>query len=103
MSALQIALLSAGAPGHEIIIPTPCWLDYPVYVHHVGGTPIMVAPERGTELDLNTVAAAVTKRTAPAWYSLRPIQTGRTNNLPPLNSLPPQFLTVGRNFEPTST
>src|SRR3546814_17144200 len=28
MSALPLVLLSAGAPGHETILPTPCWPNY---------------------------------------------------------------------------
>src|SRR3546814_12162595 len=30
MSALQIAMLSAGAPAPEITLPTPCWPQHPV-------------------------------------------------------------------------
>lgn len=63
MSALQIALLSANASAGEVIIPTPCWLDYPVYVRHVGATPVMVPPDDAAALDLDAVAAAVTERT----------------------------------------
>ena len=95
MSALQIALLSAGAPGHEIIIPTPCWLDYPVYVHHVGGTPIMVAPRDGTELDLDAIAAAVTKRTRAVLLSHPANPTGRNYDRATLNSLAQAITTRG--------
>jgi len=32
MAALQLALRVAGDPGDEVLIPVPCWLDYPLYV-----------------------------------------------------------------------
>ncbi|WP_448205596.1 aminotransferase class I/II-fold pyridoxal phosphate-dependent enzyme [Azospirillum sp. sgz302134] len=81
MAALQIALLSANAPGGEVIVPTPCWLDYPVYVRHVGGTPVMVPPDRDAGLDLDAVAAAVTERTRAVLLSHPANPTGR--NLDP--------------------
>lgn len=62
MSALQIALWAAGR-GAEVIVPAPCWLDVPVYVHHVGATPVMVPPDRDARIDPDAVAAAITERT----------------------------------------
>jgi aspartate aminotransferase len=63
MSALHLALLAANAPGGEVVVPTPCWLDVPVYVRHTGATPIMVAPDREARLDLDALAAAITEHT----------------------------------------
>lgn len=63
MSALHVALRAANVAGHEVIIPTPCWLDYPLYARHLGATPVMVAPDADAGLDLDAVAAAVTRRT----------------------------------------
>ena len=63
MSALHIALLSCDAAGGDVIIPIPCWLDYPIYVRHAGGEPILVPPEGDAALDIDAVAAAITERT----------------------------------------
>jgi aspartate aminotransferase len=87
MSALQIALLSATAPGGEVIVPTPCWLDYPVYVRHVGATPVMVPPDRDAALDLDAVAAALTERTRAVLLSHPANPTGRNYNHATLASL----------------
>ncbi len=63
MSALQIALLAAHARGGEVVVPTPCWLDYPIYARHAGATPVMVPPDGDVKLDPHAVAAAITERT----------------------------------------
>src|SRR5206468_245098 len=39
MAALQISLRASGTPGDEVVIPVPCWLDYPLYVRHTGLEP----------------------------------------------------------------
>jgi aspartate aminotransferase len=63
MSALHLALLAANAPGGEVIVPTPCWLDVPVYVRHAGATPVMVFPDADARLDLEAIGAAITAQT----------------------------------------
>jgi aspartate aminotransferase len=64
MSALQLALRTAGKPGDEVVIPVPCWLDYPLYVRALGLVPRLV-PLVGArfDLDVDTVSRALTKRT----------------------------------------
>jgi aspartate aminotransferase len=87
MSALQVALLSANAPSAEVIIPTPCWLDYPVYVRHIGATPVMVQPDRDAALDIDAVAAAVTERTRAVLLSHPNNPTGQNYDHTTLASL----------------
>ena len=96
MSALQIALLSADAPGGEVIVPTPCWFDYPVYVRHVGATPVMVQSDRDAALDLDAVAAAVTERTRALLLSNPANPTGRNYDHATLASLAAAILARGR-------
>src|SRR4051812_48258233 len=54
MAALHLALLSAGQPGDEVVIPTPCWLDYPLYVRATRLVPrqVPLAP-RTFDLDVD--------------------------------------------------
>jgi aspartate aminotransferase len=64
MAALHLALRGSGAPGDELIIPVPCWLDYPVYARHVGLEPVLVRLRDGDfTLDIDAIADAITERT----------------------------------------
>jgi aspartate aminotransferase len=64
MSALQLALRTAGDPGDEVVIPVPCWLDYPLYVRALGLVPRLV-PLGGErfDLDLDALSRALNNRT----------------------------------------
>jgi aspartate aminotransferase len=64
MSALQIALFATIDGGDEVVIPTPCWLDHPLYVLHTRGVPVTV-PSTGAKLalDIEAIAASITART----------------------------------------
>ncbi len=87
MSALQIALLAADAPGGEVIIPTPCWLDYPVYVRHIGAAPVMVPPNRNATLDPAAIALAVTEQTRVVLLSHPSNPTGENYSHATLDAL----------------
>jgi aspartate aminotransferase len=64
MSALHLALRTAGQPGDEVVIPTPCWLDYPLYARMLGLVPRMVPlADECFDLDLEAVENALTDRT----------------------------------------
>ena len=77
-AALHVALRAAGAPGDEVIVPVPCWLDYPVYARHLGLTPVPVPLAEGTfELDVQAIADAVTQRTCAVLLSHPANPTGR--------------------------
>ena len=58
MAALQLALRAIGEPQADVVIPVPCWLDYPLYVRSLDMRPIMVplsAPR--FDLDVDAIAA----------------------------------------------
>ena len=78
MSALQIALRVSGEPGDQVVIPVPCWLDYPLYVRSLGLEPRLVAlrPDR-FDLDVEAIAAAVGPRTCAVILSQPANPTGR--------------------------
>jgi aspartate aminotransferase len=70
MSALQIALRATCGHGSEVVIPAPCWLDYPVYARHVGAVPVMVPfATADAPLDIAAIAAAITRRTGAVLLS----------------------------------
>lgn len=52
-------------PGDEVIIPAPCWVSYPGMVQLLGGTPIVVACDAGSNFRLSAAAleAAITPQT----------------------------------------
>lgn len=64
MAALHLALHTAGSPGDEVVIPVPCWLDYPLFARSTGRVPVHVPLSPGTfDLDVDAIAAAITERT----------------------------------------
>lgn len=64
MSALQIILRAVTHPGDEVIVPVPCWLDYPLYAVHVGAVPVMVRPDPATaDLDIGGIVGCIGPRT----------------------------------------
>jgi aspartate aminotransferase len=82
MSALHLALLAGGRAGGDVIVPVPCWLDYPLYARATGLRPIPVplAPET-FQLDVAAVADAISERTCAVLLSHPANPTGR--NYPP--------------------
>lgn len=87
-AALHVALRVAGQPGDEVIIPVPCWLDYPPYVRAVGLTPVLVPLAEGSfELDAAGIARAVTPRTCAVLFSHPANPTGRAYDQQTLTAL----------------
>jgi aspartate aminotransferase len=78
MSALQLALRTIGRQGDEVLIPTPCWLDHPLYVRALGLRPKLV-PSRSDDLtpDLDALRAAASARTCAVLLSIPGNPTGR--------------------------
>jgi aspartate aminotransferase len=79
MAALHLALRAIGTNGDEIVIPVPCWLDYPLYARYLGLCPVLV-PLSGTtfDLDLSAMADAITSRTRAVLLSNPANPTGRS-------------------------
>jgi len=64
MAALHAALHACGRPGDEVVIPTPCWLDYPLYVRATNRRAVCVPlAAESFDLDIEAIAAALTRRT----------------------------------------
>lgn len=88
MSALHVGLRAAGGPGDEVVIPVPCWLDYPLYARSIDLVPRLVplAPE-GFGLDLDAIAAALGPRTCALVLSHPGNPTGRSYSPEALSGL----------------
>jgi aspartate aminotransferase len=78
MAALHVAMRICGEPGDEIVIPTPCWLDYPLYARVLGLVPVAVPLEAGAfDLDPQVIARALTPRTCAVLLANPSNPTGR--------------------------
>jgi aspartate aminotransferase len=79
MAALHIALRTAARSGDHVVIPVPCWLDYPLYARHLGLEVTLVELEPPDfALDPETLAAAFTSRTCAVLLSHPSNPTGRS-------------------------
>ncbi len=79
MAALHLALRATGTHGDEVVIPVPCWLDYPLYTHYLGLCPVLVPLSGSTfDLDLSAIADAITARTRAVLLSNPANPTGRS-------------------------
>ena len=66
MAALNVLFRLARRDGepNEVIVITPCWLDYPLYLTNLNMTPVMVPPaEDLTGLNLADIKRALTRHT----------------------------------------
>lgn len=79
MAALHLGLRAIGRTGDDVVIPVPCWLDYPLYAHYLGLCPVLVPLSGPTfELDLSAIADALTARTCAVLLSNPANPTGRS-------------------------
>lgn len=88
MCALQLALRVAGRPGSSAVIPTPCWLDHPLYARLLGLDPRLVPlPEEDFRLDPKVIADALTPDTAVVLLTHPGNPTGRNHTADELAAL----------------
>lgn len=62
MAALSLVFraLRTARGGDEVIVPVPCWMDYPLYLAELGMKPVLVPLDRRTHrLDLDRIASAL--------------------------------------------
>jgi aspartate aminotransferase len=88
MAALHVALRAAAGPGDEVIIPVPCWLDFPLYARHIGLQAKLVELEPPDfVLDADALETALTARTCAVLLSHPANPTGRSYSADELSSL----------------
>jgi aspartate aminotransferase len=79
MAALQLALRASCDPGDEVVVPVPCWLDYPLYARALGLVPRLVPLSSGSfDLDVDALVAALSPRTRAVLLSHPANPTGRS-------------------------
>lgn len=61
--ALNVILKALLDPGDEVIVPTPCFVEYRFYVDNHGGVIRMVPTHEDFTLDLKAIEAAITDKT----------------------------------------
>lgn len=88
MAALHLALRATTVPGDEVLIPVPCWLDYPLYARALGLTPVLL-PMDGPDfqLDPTAIERSLTSRTAVVLVSNPSNPAGRSYPLEVLSRL----------------
>jgi aspartate aminotransferase len=97
MSALHLALRTAGEPGDEVIVPVPCWLDYPLYARFVGLVPVFVPLKPPAfDLDVAAVEDAISDRTCAIVMSHPANPTGRSYDADALEGLADALRRSGR-------
>jgi aspartate aminotransferase len=99
MAALHIALRTAAGSNDHVVIPVPCWLDYPLYARHLGLEATLVELEPPDfALDPDALAAACTARTCAVLLSHPANPTGRSYGADALSALADVLKAVESNL-----
>lgn len=61
--ALNVIFKALLDPGDEVIVPTPCFVEYRFYVDNHGGVIRMVPTREDFTLDIDAIAAAINEKT----------------------------------------
>jgi aspartate aminotransferase len=61
--ALNVILKALLDPGDEVIVPTPCFVEYKFYVDNHGGAIRLVPTDDDFTLDIDAIAAAINDKT----------------------------------------
>ena len=61
--ALNVILKALLDPDDEVIVPTPCFVEYKFYIDNHGGTIRMVPTKKDFTLDLQAIETAITAKT----------------------------------------
>ncbi|HSL20190.1 MAG TPA: aminotransferase class I/II-fold pyridoxal phosphate-dependent enzyme [Vicinamibacterales bacterium] len=76
MPALNVAARALFAPGDEVIVLTPAWQDYPLYLRSLGIRVRFVPVGPNKRLDLHAIAAAIGPATKGILFSQPCCPTG---------------------------
>lgn len=80
MAGLHLALRESCEPGDEVLIPVPCWLDYPLYCSYLDLVPVPVPREEPNfALAPDRLRAHITDRTRAIIVTQPDNPTGRVH------------------------
>jgi aspartate aminotransferase len=85
--ALNVILKTLIDPGDEVIVPTPCFVEYNFYVDNHGGSLMMVPTLTDFDLDLNALEGAIGPKTKAVLINSPNNPTGRIYSAERLNAL----------------
>lgn len=85
--ALNVILKTLLDPGDEVVVPTPCFVDYHFYVDNHGGSIKMVPTRNNFDLDLEALEAAIGDRTKAVLINSPNNPTGRIYSADTLKAL----------------
>jgi aspartate aminotransferase len=85
--ALNVVLKAILDPGDEVIVSTPCFVEYQFYVDNHGGKLRMVPSLADFNLDLETIAAAIGEHTKAVLINSPNNPTGQIYDHQSLNQL----------------
>lgn len=75
-AALNVAFAALFRPGDEVLVVTPCWMDYHLYLLRLGLNTVEVPSGSDKRLDLDALAAALGPNTAGVVISQPACPTG---------------------------
>ncbi|MEJ2639380.1 MAG: pyridoxal phosphate-dependent aminotransferase [Desulfosarcinaceae bacterium] len=85
--ALNVILKTLIDPGDEVIVPTPCFVEYNFYVDNHGGSLKMVPTRADFDLDLDALAGAIGPSTKAVLINSPNNPTGRIYSAERLGAL----------------
>ena len=85
--ALNVILKTILDPGDEVIIPTPCFMEYRFYVDNHQGIPKFVTIKPDFTLDIEAIRSAITEKTKAVLINSPNNPTGRVFSRSELDSL----------------
>lgn len=68
-AALNIVVRTLIGPSDVVLVVTPCWLDYPLYLRNLGVATRFVACRDDKHLDLDAIGRALDSRTRAVLFS----------------------------------
>jgi aspartate aminotransferase len=98
MAALNLVFRACFGPDDEIIVPVPCWHDYPLYLRNLN-IPFRLVPLRADKhLDQEAIGAVLGERTRGVLLSQPCCPTGVSYSKAELDALGRQLADAERRF-----
>ena len=95
--ALNVILKALLNPGEEVIVLTPCFVEYRFYVDNAGGVAKLVKTKADFSLDLEAIDAAITEKTKIVLINSPNNPTGKVYDSAAINGLADLLRQKSRN------